>query len=323
MTTTDTSMPAPAKAPELLRRLREGLEEYTARARHQSAGGRWLVWAGRGVLWAVLLLVGVNGLRATFAPATPAAVAPSTPAAVAPVFPGEAAKAYAARFAADWLTFDEQAQDRRRQVLAGYGPAAGQGWNGAGHQTVATVVPGEVKPLGGQAAVVTVAAQVTSWKDGQPGAPRWVHLAIPLAADASGRLAITDTPAFVAAPPAAPSPPAASGEVKRDAPLEQALRAPLTGFFKAWASGSPAELSYYLAPATNLAGLKGAVGFDALEALTAPAGGPQRQVLARVRWRQGQALLTTTYRLDVIERESRWYVAAVDANPPTPLPDQP
>src|ERR1700690_1037293 len=42
----------------------------------QGSGGRWLVWAGRMVLWAVVLVVGYRGIVAIFASPAPSAPAP-------------------------------------------------------------------------------------------------------------------------------------------------------------------------------------------------------------------------------------------------------
>jgi hypothetical protein len=83
-------------------------------------------------------------------------------AAVAPVADDQA-REFAARFTADYLSWDEDAPHRRWHVLAGYFPdpaAAVLGWSGCGRQHVDLVIPGAVTRLSPQQVVVASTARV-------------------------------------------------------------------------------------------------------------------------------------------------------------------
>jgi hypothetical protein len=116
---------------------------------------------------------------------------------VAPPHPMEAA-ALAGAFAADYLSWDEQAPERRGQVLAQYlpsdvvGNAALLGWSGKGRQRAEFALPGAVRPDGEGRVVVDVRVRVTPYRAvGQPSAPAPV-----------GDLEVAGVPAVAPAPTA-------------------------------------------------------------------------------------------------------------------------
>jgi hypothetical protein len=83
-------------------------------------------------------------------------------AALAPISDDQA-RGFAARFTADYLSWDEDAPQRRWQVLAGYFPdpaAAVLGWSGRGRRHVDLVIPSVVTRLSPQRVVVETTARV-------------------------------------------------------------------------------------------------------------------------------------------------------------------
>ncbi|WP_028925311.1 hypothetical protein [Pseudonocardia acaciae] len=116
---------------------------------------------------------------------------------VGPPHPMEAA-ALAGAFAADYLSWDEQAPERRGQVLAQYlpsdvvGNAALLGWSGKGRQRAEFALPGAVRPDGDGRVVVDVRVRVTPYRAvGQPSAPA-----------PAGDLEVAGVPAVAPAPTA-------------------------------------------------------------------------------------------------------------------------
>ena len=85
------------------------------------------------------------------------------------------ARAFAARFATDFLSWDEDAPQVRYQVLAAYftDPAAAVlGWSGRGRQHVDLIIPGSVLRLSPRHAVVeTTARVVLHERTGEPVQP--------------------------------------------------------------------------------------------------------------------------------------------------------
>ncbi len=87
-------------------------------------------------------------------------------AALDPISDGEAA-AFAARFAADYLSFDEDDPSLRAQVLRGYladPRAATLGWSSLGRQRCDIVLPGRTLRTGDGTVVVEVTARVTPYR---------------------------------------------------------------------------------------------------------------------------------------------------------------
>lgn len=89
----------------------------------RGAGGRWFVWVGRAVVWAVILLVGYRGVLAIFdgsGRAAPAA-APTATAPPSTGFPVTSAEAYALEFAGVYLDFSPADASARSRDLAAFG----------------------------------------------------------------------------------------------------------------------------------------------------------------------------------------------------------
>lgn len=275
----------------------------------RSPRGGWMrraaVLAGRLLLWTAILVLAVRGGVATVgelrSPASPTAVAPTDEA--APPFPAAAAQALATRFAQDYLTYDAADDAGRADRLAAYGLVGrgGEvGWDGRGEQTVHAAVAVDVAVAGPTQAAVVVAAQVSG--------PRWLHLSVPVVADAAGRVGVAGSPTLVAPPPmAAVSPPR---EPPADTALSRELEPVLQSFLEAYAAGRADDLAYYLPVGREMSGLDGAVELDELVDLQVAEGGTARTALATVRWRDTvtEAGLTQRYELRLVDRDGRWYV---------------
>lgn len=267
---------------------------------------RGLVLTGRVVLWSAILLLAVRGGAGilTELRAAPDA-APGVPAGVDEGFPSQAARAFATRFAHDYLTYDADARSRPDR-LSDYVPGGepGQfGWDGVGEQTVGAVVATDVTVLDRARASVLVAARV----DG----PRWLHLSVPVVADDAGRLAVAGSPTFVAAPRLASVP--TEPELLVDSALSRELTPVLESFFEAYAEGRAEDLAYYLAVGRVVEGLGGTVELDELvdlEVAEGRDGDDARDARATVRWNDPVtgAALTQRYDLRLVDGGGRWYV---------------
>ncbi|MGH8886013.1 MAG: conjugal transfer protein [Egibacteraceae bacterium] len=290
------------------------------RARTDVAGGRWLVWLGRVVLWALVVVLLLNGVAALRRPLGPA-VAPTQAPAAGAGFPVKAGEAFAVRFAHDYLTWDAAAPGVHADALAPYVADNFDkqlGWASNGQQIAVLVLPTRTVAISDNTALVTVAAQVTGLN-----APRWVHLQVPVYTDGREHFVVTDAPALVPPPGKAAAPPEPS--LATDTAVADQLRDPLTAFFKGYAGSNPSELSYVLAPGAQVGTLNGTVTFEDLQ-LTVPDGGNRRDVVAKVRWddRVTSSTFTQTYQLTVVRREDgRWYIEGLGARPArTPSPDR-
>src|SRR5437763_9940208 len=85
----------------------------------RGAGGRWLVWTFRVVVWLVLLIIGYRGVTAIVLNETPPAhprAAGGTPSAVA--FPVDLAGAYAMQFGQVYLNASPASASQRGSDLA-------------------------------------------------------------------------------------------------------------------------------------------------------------------------------------------------------------
>lgn len=288
-----------------------------AQGRHPRRRGgarRALVLAGRVVLWAALLLLAVRGavgVAGELAGTESAVDAPATAATAASTFPTAQARAFATRFAHDYLTYDD-ALPERAERLSVYGlPTSDRqlGWDGNGAQVVRTVLPVEVTVLADDRASVVVAAQVSG--------PRWLHLSVPVVTDGEGGLAVPELPAFVAPPPEARVAPA--GDEPLDGSLGRELTPVLESFFDAYAASRADDLGYYLPVGETLDGLGGVVELDALvEVAVAEGGGDRRTAFALVRWRDAatDARLTQRYDLVLTNDAGRWYVEHLGTGDP-------
>jgi hypothetical protein len=281
------------------------------------AGGRWLLWPLRVVLWAALLIVAFRGVTAivfnqgSASPATGIRSA-STP---GEQFPVTLAEAYAAEFGQVYLNFSPQTQGQREQQLAAFVPASvaaadpDLGWNGVGQLNLQSEQVAGIAVQGPQRAVVTLLALVNG---------QLIELGVPIAASGGG-VVVSGEPAWLPAPAQISLPSAAAG--RSDPVAQSQLNNELPAFFQAYANPDSAALKGFLAPGVSLTGLGGTVAFDSIAALHVPPGGTTRQITVSVIWQlvgQGMAngaKLQVTYSMSVVQQSSvKWYVKEISAS---------
>lgn len=290
-----------------------------SRGRWSGGGGRWLVWTGRAVLWALIVVIVVNGVRAPFERFTQQ----STSSGAAPVtdhgFPSVQGSAFAAQFAEVYLNFDGARLEERGARLAPYlpeGTEAQFGWDGFGRMSAGAVQPYGIEVVDAGNAVVTVAFQSDN---------RRQLLSVPVYHDrATGRFVVSGRPGILPSPRTANLPPKLAPE--RDRAAEQELRTPLEDFFKAYAASDTASLQRYADAGITLEGFGGAFTFLQLKELTVPLpGGAVREVTATVSWGvpskarssnepepadpgQMEGKLEQSYLLTVVKQGDKWFV---------------
>jgi hypothetical protein len=281
------------------------------------AGGRWLVWTLRAVVWAVLLIIGYRGIMAIVLNETPASKSGTagTPAGGGNGnFPVTLAEAYAMQFGAVYLNFDPATANQRAQELAAYLPGNVSsadpqlGWNGQGTLRLASEQVAGISVQDASHAVVTLLGNVNG---------QLMELGVPVYTSGGG-MAISGEPAWLAAPPGATPP--ASVSANSDPVAQNALMAQLPAFFQAYGSGDSATLNRFLAPGASVSGLGGALTYGDISGLYVPAGGSTRQIIVTVVWQfpgqtgAGAAKLETAYDMTVIDGQSgKWYVEDIQA----------
>ncbi|WP_084957320.1 conjugal transfer protein [Thermoactinospora rubra] len=297
---------------------------FDARRPHRGwpgSGGRWLVATGRVIVWALILVVLLNGVIAIISrfreESAPSSVSPS---AGGVTFPAEEATAFAVQFANLYLDLNPDELEIRAARLKPYLPqdAADQfGWDGYGRMQAAYIQPYRVEHLPNDPddVVVTVSFQSAS---------RRFLLSVPVHWDgntASPKFVVSGRPGLLPAPGAAEIPVLAQPEVDEVATAE--LRPQLAEFFTAYASG--VQLNRYLATGTSLPSLGGAFTFVELKSVVVPVGGATRWIQAVVVWGvpSGSAptaqptptepsaapgRLEQAYRLNVEKQGDKWYV---------------
>lgn len=287
----------------------------------RGAGGRWLIWAGRAVIWAVLLLIGYRGVLAIVHDETGAAARsappPAASASTATAFPVSLAEAYALEFGTAYLNFSPATATKRAQALAQFTASAATdpqlGWNGSGTQHLQSEEVAGISVKGAHSAVVTLLATVDSGRMLELGVPVYIS---------HGRISIAGDPALFG-PPATAALPASTASP--DQATVAALQHQLPAFFQAYASGDPSTLTRFVAPGGHIKGLGGLVKFGGLGAVFAPAGGATRTVTATVTWQlpapgrktgkvaAAPASLAMTYQLTVVRQGDSWDVRTVGA----------
>lgn len=283
----------------------------------QGAGGRWLIWAGRAVVWAVVLLIGYRGVLAIFAgQGEPADTKASAPVSTVTAFPVTLAEAYALQFGQAYLTFSPADSALRARQLAHFlapGTDPQFGWNGAGTEFVNAEQVAGISVTGAHAAVVTLLATVNN--------DRMLELAVPIYA-AGGGMSVSGTPALLPAPATVAASPA-SRATAQDQATSAALAGQLPAFFAAYASGDRTTLARFTAPGSHLQSLDGVVSFGRIDSVYAPVGGATRTVTVTVTWMLPRsaavvhgkapepASLQMTYRLTVVRQGSSWDVQGI------------
>jgi len=287
----------------------------------RGAGGRWLIWVGRAIIWAVLLLIGYRGVLAIVHGETTSSARTSAPPAATSAkptkFPVSLAEAYAMQFGSAYLNFSPATASARARQLSRFIalPDADPqlGWNGAGTQRLLSEQVAGIEITGTHTAVVTLLATL----DGG----RMVELGVPVYA-ARGRMSVSGAPALLP-PPAKAVPPARTQSP--DQVTQAALERQLPAFFQAYASGDPTTLARFVAPGGHLRGLGGGVTFGGIDAVFAPPGGGTRTVTATVTWQlpaskaksggveAASATLQMTYQLTVVRQRGSWDIRTIGA----------
>ena len=281
----------------------------------RGAGGRWLVWTFRVVVWAVLLIIGYRGVMAIVLNETPPSKTAPAPAASTPSFPVQEASAYALQFGQAYLNASPRTANQRASELAPFLPPGTPdqqlGWNGGGSLTLQSEEVADVRVQDAQHAVVTLLARVNG---------NMMELGVPVYA-AAGGLGISGEPAWLPAPKSAVQPAAAA--VNTDTAAQSQLMGQLPEFFRAYASGDQSTLGRFLAPGTSVTGLGGTVIFGSVTGVTAPVGGDVRHIVATVVWEvpgatakgtraaNTTANLEMTYALTIVRQHGTWYVQSI------------
>ncbi|MER7501971.1 conjugal transfer protein [Nonomuraea pusilla] len=286
-------------------------------------GGRWLVWTGRVILWALIVVIVVNGIRAPFERFTQQAAPAADPVTQAHHgFPADRGMAFAAQFAGVYLNFSPEDAASRSGKLAAFLPEGMDqqaGWDGYGKYSAVAVQPYDIETTDAQNAVVTVAFQ---------SGPRRFLLSVPVyySGDEAGkRFVVSGRPAILPAPAPADLPQLAKPETDDAAAAE--LKPQLEGFFKDYASGDAAGLQRYVAAGKSLPSFGGSFTFAELKEVVVPVGGATREIQAVVEWlvptASASAAPNTTdpgavggrleqaYRLTVEKQGDKWYVADI------------
>ena len=284
------------------------------------AGGRWVLWPLRVVLWTALLVIAFRGITAIIFSSS-LAPADGTGTGTGEEFPVSLAEAYATEFGRVYLGFTPQNLGQREQALAAFVPASvsaanpSLGWNGIGQLDVQSVQVAGIKVQDPQHAVVTLLALLNG---------QLMELGVPVAATGSG-LVVSAEPAWLPAPPQASPPPAPRGS---DPVAQSQLMNELPAFFQAYASGDNADLNRFLVHGASVTGLGGAVTFDQISALHVPPGGAARQITVTVIWQlsdpagsvtggnQGvTSKLEMAYGVSVVDLHGgKWYVKGIGAS---------
>ena len=291
-----------------------------ARSRWRGAGGRWLVWVGRAVAWAVIVLIGYRGVLAIVSePSSPGR--PSSPATTPDArssFPVALAEAYALEFGNVYLNFSPATAASRSAALAAFLPAGTDpqlGWNGAGTQQLLDEEVAGITVGTAHTAVVTLLARLSNGT--------MIELGVPVYATGSS-IAVSADPALLPAPAKAVVPTA--DPAAADQATEATLQSQLAGFFAAYASGDEATLARFVTPGTHLTGLGGEVTLGAVDAVHAPVGGSTRSISVTVTWQfprpagrrvatgSASAALQMTYELTVVQRAGTWDVHSISAS---------
>ncbi|GAA2421432.1 hypothetical protein GCM10010191_36070 [Actinomadura vinacea] len=286
------------------RRGRSG-DDGSRGGRWGGSGGRWWMWVGRAVLWAVIIVILVNGIRAPFERFT---ATEKTPAAPSPGkgtgFPSSAAGAFALQFANVYLNYDQKtaaARETQIRTFVAEGADGQFGWNGVGQLQMQSVQVAGVDARDANNGVVTVL--------GRSHDNKWFRLAVPVYAN-NGSLVVSARPALLPPPAKAALPQQAVKE--RDSALEGELGPVLTPFFQAYAQSDQGQLSRFAA-GTAIAGLANSVTFVQVRQVIAPRGATaERTITATVAWQVPGAAaggeLEQTYELSMVKKGTTWYV---------------
>jgi hypothetical protein len=213
----------------------------------RGAGGRWMLWPLRVVLWTTLLVIAFRGITPIIFSSS-GAPAGGTGMRTGGVFPVGLAEAYATEFGRVYHGFSPQSLAQREQALAAFVPPSvsaanpSLGWNGTGPLSLQSVQVAGIKMQDPQHAVVTLLALLGG---------QLMELGVPVAATGSG-LVVSGEPAWLPALPQASPSLAPHGS---DQVAQSRLMNELSAFFQAYASGDSAALNRFGVDGVSVAGL--------------------------------------------------------------------
>lgn len=299
--------------------LAQGLGRMRPRvpANWRGAGGRWLVWAFRVVVWVVLLVIGYRGITAIVLNETPSGSRPpAQPSRAAAAFPATLAGAFALEFGQVYLNASPATTAQRGSELAAFLPPGTDpqlGWNGTGTLQLQSEHLAGVTARSAHRGVVTLLARVNG---------QLMRLAVPIYTE-GGRLVVAGEPALLPPPARAALPPAPT--VPSDPAAQAALSGQLADFFRAYASGNADTLARFVVPGVVVRGLGGDVTFGSLTTISVPPGGGTRHIIATVVWHipaqptsgntstgsPASAGFEMSYSLTVTKRTGTWYVKSI------------
>lgn len=283
----------------------------------RGAGGRWLVWVLRVVVWLVLLVIGYRGVMAIVLGETSASRPAAAPPTAASTFPADLAGAYALQFGLVYLNASPATAGQRAAQLAAFLPSGADpqlGWDGAGTLQLQSEQLAGVRVTDPNHAVVTLLARVNG---------QLMELGVPVYSS-GGAMTVSGEPAWLPAPPRATMP-ASSPPGGTDTTTQAELMNQLPAFFQAYASGNQVTLGRFLASGTQVTGLGGEAVFGSLSGVTVPNGGPTRHVIATVIWHipppanaarpaaasPPTAGLEMSYALTIVNRSGTWYISHI------------
>jgi hypothetical protein len=255
---------------------------------------------GRVALWAAVGLLLVRGAEGVLA--APAEGDPRRP--VGRPGPGAATEATAAGFARAWLEGPDP-HELSAYLAEGVHLGRGTAPSEPGQVGQADVVADE--NLGGGRWVLTVSCDLRD--------ARTLNLAVPIVRPKAGEAAVMGAPSIVAVPAVAGADP------ERPRPLAgpdaDAISELVAKFVPAYlSSGNSKELSYLVAPGSVVVPLAGQLELISAGQVDQLGDGerPRRELIAAARVREpvSGATYPASYRLSVLERSGRWYVAAVE-----------
>jgi hypothetical protein len=297
--------------------------------RWRGAGGRWLIWVFRAVLWAVLLLIGYRGVAAIVTSyrthGGPAATTGAAASGRGQAFPAALATAYALEFSQAYLNFNPATAAQRASSLAAFvlpGTSPEFGWNGAGTQTLQSEQFAGIRVLSPHRAVVMLLARVNG---------NLIEIGVPIFASGGGMI-VSGQPALLARPPQAVPPAAAN--VAQDQAAKASLAQVLPAFFRAYGTGDSLQLRRFTVAGHPLTGLGGVVTFEGIRRLSVPAGaGSARQIVVTVSWQTAgpppvasktkparPAAVDMAYALTVVRHGGSWLVRSIGAAALQPWP---
>ncbi|WP_070014727.1 conjugal transfer protein [Streptomyces nanshensis] len=279
----------------------------------------WARRGGRVVIWALIALAIVSGVRSWLYPATP----PSTGRDAGQeqrhnAVPETQAQLIGARFARSYMTWDSRSPKAREKELArdlAKGADATMGWDGSGAQVAAQAIPGPVTQRGDHRARVRVDVRVSynSGRSGKEVTSAWRGLEVPVT-ETHGRVLVTGQPALVGLP--TPVPYDEPDAPASDSGLSADTRRTVKDFLTAWAEGSEDQAA---APGADIEPLGDGIALASLGDWAIDEGsGHKRTGTATVTWKLAGGELQQTYRITLTtvsaSAASRWQVQAVTSS---------